>query len=389
MIGKEFAAEKFTYKDPRTGYEVIQLTNNGSNNYQLYITDNSFTLGDREIYFLSDRSSKIPDIYNFFKMDLNTGTIFQVTDEKEGVEGHSTKTPDSNLIVYKTGNKLKKLNTQSGRVETIFEEGNEFNIGTPFICADGQYLGVIRNENVGLKVGANYIGFKEKMFAIKKSLISLIYLDGTRVTDVYEDRHWLGHFQFAPGDNSLAMFCHEGPWNLVLQRIWLLDVVSGKVKPCFRQGPGDSVGHEFWTRDRKIFFDNRRAGFDGTITSNKTQATVSTPLNSHISGQNPYIGLANDDGEVIRTIEMPYFCNHYHANNDNSFLAGDEVKDIVLIDIRSDKPLIKKLGAHNTSWSNQRSHCHPTFDWSGRQVLFTSDRGGKTNLYLIDTSQCI
>ena len=66
------------------------------------------------------------------------------------------------------------------------------------------------------------------------------------------------------------MFCHEGPWNLVQQRIWILDIAAGDAIPCYRQQQDDSIGHEFWTRDGLIFFDDRMAGHDGTITVSKT-----------------------------------------------------------------------------------------------------------------------
>jgi oligogalacturonide lyase len=203
--------------------------------------------------------------------------------------------------------------------------------------------------------------------------------------DVYEDTHYIGHFQFAPDDNGIAMFCHEGPWNLVQQRIWLLDIVARSAKPCFRQKQDDCVGHEFWTNQGLIFFDNRRAGHDGTITSKKTQATTQPPFPDQT--QRPYVGLANKQGEVIQTIDMPYYCNHYHANPDNTLLVGDEVEDLVLIDIRSLQPAIKKLCTHNTSWFTQSTHCHPTFSWSGHHVLFASDCLGKINLYLLEIEE--
>ena len=57
----------------------------------------------------------------------------------------------------------------------------------------------------------------------------------------------------------------------------MFNTVTRHVKPCFIQEEDDSIGHEFWTRDGLVFFDNRGRGHDGTITSDKTQAvTVSS-----------------------------------------------------------------------------------------------------------------
>jgi oligogalacturonide lyase len=381
MIGKEYPAEKKMTVDEKTGKAVWQLTAGESNNYHFYFTDNSFTMEKREIYFMSDRASRIPEIYNLYRMDLETGVICQLTDEKAGImPGGHTKTPDSEFVIYVTGNKIKKLDTTTLKSTDIFEEETGIQLGHPFISPNKKVIGFARNEDPGLYRGGNYKGFKEQMYAVKRGWITLVDLDSTKATNIHEDTHWLGHFQFAPHDSSIAMFCHEGPWNLVHQRIWLLDIMNRTVIPCFRQAEDDCVGHEFWTNDGKIFFDNRRKGHDGTITSDKKQAIINYPE----FGQIPYIGMADRNGEVIKNIPMPYYCNHYHATNDNMLLIGDQTDDLVLISLQDDKAQLKTLCTHHTSWYMQQSHCHPTFSWDNQQILFTSDRSGKCNLYMVE-----
>jgi oligogalacturonide lyase len=381
LIGKVYPSEKKSYHDEKTGRQVWQLTADSSNNVHLYFTDNSFSLRDEEIYFLSDRGSD-KGLYNFFKMDLATGLMTQMTDEPEGVgyTGFSTKTPDSELLVYISGNKIKKANTRTGEITVVYEETEGMTLWSPFISPDKKLLGFCRNEDVSVTYGNNYAGFKETMYAIKRGFVTIAHMDGSQVYNAFEDTHWLGHFQFSPHSSDLAMFCHEGPWNQVHQRIWLLEISSGKVTPCFRQEEDDSVGHEFWTRDGMIFFDNRRKGHDGTITSKRTQATIV----AEESGQTPYIGLADDKGEVIKTVPMPHYCNHYHANNDNSLLVGDEVDDIVLIALNNGQTELETLCTHHTSWGSQMSHCHPTFSWKADSILFASDRSGTIQLYLTE-----
>ena len=114
-----------------------------------------------------------------------------------------------------------------------------------------------------------------------------------------KDTHWVGHFQFCPEDSTIGSFCHEGPWNLVTQRIWLLDFASREVKPCFRQDEQDSIGHEFWTQDGYLFFDDRGPGHDGTITSARTQA-VATDVQVNQNAMIPFVGLADRNGNVVQ-----------------------------------------------------------------------------------------
>ena len=278
MIGQTWDSEIREFMDEKTGRTIRQLTSTG-NNVHLYFTENSFDLNENAIIYRSDRSSSIEQapherpIYNLFRMDLDTGETVQLTDEAVSVGG-VTKTPDSSLVVYTMGNKMCKLDTRTGERTTVYEETGNYGVGSPSISRNRRYIAFSRNEKVQAPSGPNYTGFKERFYRIKDGRITLAYLDGSGSFDVFKDTHRLGHFQFCPDDSTLATFCHEGPWNLVTQRIWLLDFSSREARPCFRQEEYDSIGHEFWTQDGYVFFDDRGPGHDGTITSSGTQAVA-------------------------------------------------------------------------------------------------------------------
>jgi oligogalacturonide lyase len=99
----------------------------------------------------------------------------------------------------------------------------------------------------------------------------------------------------------------------------------------------------------------------------------------------PKVGFVDKSGNIVREIELPFYCNHYHANIDNTVLVADAVNDIVLIDISTDTPKLQVLCTHNTSWRYQACHCHPTFSWSNDAILYASDcdREGQPQLYLV------
>ena len=387
MIGQLWGSEIREFKDEKTERLITQLTSTG-NNVHLYFTENSFDAHKKEIIFRSDRASgedKAPHenpLYNLYRMDLDTGVTVQLTDESESVS-KVTKTPDSQIVVYSAGNKIKKLDPETGEITTVYEETGNYDVGSPSISANRRYVAFSRNERVEVPRGPNYAGFKDRYYLIKDGRITLAYLDGSGWFDVFKDTHQLSHFQFCPDDSTLATFCHEGPWHLVTQRIWLLDFVLREAWPCFRQQEHDSVGHEFWTQDGYVFFDNRGPGHDGTITSDRTQA-VATHVAVKQGDMIPFVGLADRRGNVIRCIDMPYYCNHYHANPDNTVLVGDDVDDLVLIDISGDEANLEVLCNHKTSWHTQSSHCHPTWSWDGSRILYASDHGGRVNLYLVE-----
>ncbi|MBN1582050.1 MAG: PD40 domain-containing protein [Anaerolineae bacterium] len=390
MIGQTWQSEIREFADEKTGKPIRQLTSTG-NNVHLYFTENSFDAHENVIIFRSDRASgqrpQNHPVYNLFRMNLDTGEIVQITDEPASVGG-VTKTPDSAIVVYSVGSQIKKLETATGETAVLYEETGNYGVGAPSIACNRRYIAFCRNEKVEAPRGPNYAGFKESFYRIKDGRITVSYLDGSGSFDLFKDTHWLGHFQFCPDDPTIATFCHEGPWNLVTQRIWLLDFVSREARPCFRQEEYDSIGHEFWTQDgdgqpSRIFFDDRGPGHDGTITSSRTQA-VATEIQVNENEMIPFVGLSDRNGNIVKRIDMPYYCNHYHANPDNSILVGDDVDDLVLIDISGEKAELTVLCHHKTSWHTQSSHCHPTWSWDGSKILYASDDGGKVNLYLIE-----
>jgi oligogalacturonide lyase len=386
MLGQTWKSEIRAFRDGKTGRTIQQLTTTG-NNIHLYFTENSFDRHQNEIIFISDRASgenQAPyeqSLMNVFRMNLDSGEMTQLTDEPEPVH-NVTKTPDSRIVVYTTGNQIKKLDTETGETSIVYTETGHYNLGASSIGRNRRYIAFCRNENVNVPRGPNYAGFKERYYLVKDGRITLAYLDGSGWFDVIKDTHQVGHFQFCPDDSSIGTYCHEGPWNLVTQRIWVLDFTLHEARPCFRQNEYDSVGHEFWTQDGYIFFDNRGPGHDGTITSNRTQA-VATDVKIKEKVMIPFVGLANRKGHVVKRIDMPFYCNHYHANPDNTLLVGDDVDDLVLIDISGQEAKLQTLCNHKTSWHTSNAHCHPTWSWDGSRILYASDHGGRINLYLV------
>ena len=73
---------------------------------------------------------------------------------------------------------------------------------------------------------------------------------------VYASSDWLNHVQMSPTDNTLIMYCHEGPWHKV-DRIWTIRT-DGSNKNLMHERTMDMeiAGHEFFSADGKtIWYD--------------------------------------------------------------------------------------------------------------------------------------
>lgn len=394
IINKKLNSEMTSFIDKKSGREVIKLTETGTN-WHFYFTENSFTAGEKEIYYwhtdanLSDTGAA----KNIFKVNIETGERTQVTQFEKHFKtvGSATKSRDSKYLVFTGDGNMYSLNLETGENRLICKAIEGYQLEQPSLSFDNKYVAFTANIKLpdyaaemmkGKDGHQNYFGFKERMYAIKSSYLIIARMDGSGAEIVFQDTHWMGHVQFAPDTNEYITFCHEGPWNYVHQRIWMFNTVTRTVKPCFEQKEEDSVGHEFWTRDGLVFYDNRGPGHDGTITSDKTQAVT---MDAEGKDAIPQVGFVDKNCNIVRTLELPYYCNHYHANTPNTLLAADAVEDIVLIDISEDKPKIEVLCEHNTSWRWQAVHCHPTWSWDDEYILFASDcdNEGAPQLYVV------
>ena len=382
--GKQYASEIEIYTDLKSGRRIKQLTKTVKNGH-FYFTENSFTGGDKEIIYMHSDSG---DFWDLFSMDLDTGVRTQITDLSGDFErvAFITKSIDSECVLAGCDGDLYRFDRSTGLMTLLYKTPYDFKLTGATISFDKRYVAATFTEKVTYDrkfSPNNYDGFIERFYGFKRGKMVLLTLDGRYAETVMTDSHWINHVQFAPDTNEYIMFCHEGPWNLVSQRIWLFNTMTRTSQPCFRQKRDDSVGHEFWTQDGLICFDNRGKGHDGTITVDKTQATV---MDSDGEDAIPWVGFADKSGQVIRRLDVPYYCNHYHGNKDNTKLVGDAVNDIVLIDISKDTATYEILCEHNTSWLGQGSHCHPTWSWSNDKILFASDKDKMSypQLYLID-----
>lgn len=126
-------------------------------------------------------------------MELRTGTMTQLTDEKKSVGG-ITKTPDSSLVTYMTGNQVNLVDTRTGKISVLDEETCHYTLGSLSIGPKLRCMAFSRNEEYVLPVVPNYTGFKEGWYAYKDGPITLAYLDGPGWLDVFKDTHWVGHF---------------------------------------------------------------------------------------------------------------------------------------------------------------------------------------------------
>ncbi|WP_274653110.1 oligogalacturonate lyase family protein [Paenibacillus humicola] len=370
MQGKIYKPEYREYRDRISGRRIVQLTDYFAHSNHLYFTNHTFYRDD--IIFKSQRGNAS----NLFRLHRDSMEIEQLTDLPQ--PSYKDRYFDRLLVscvhegsgevyMFYLGRVLA-LHLRTFRLRTLYDtpEGYYLSSGSP--SADGKYVIVSINEN---KVHREFEGgFYETWAAYPETRLVRIELETGRTDTVYAENYWIKHVNLSPTMPQLLTFCHEGPWDRIDHRVWLMDLSTGSVtKVITDQGPDKSVGHEYWLADgMRLGYHGRKREPGGTL--------------------HGYFGMIKYDNTEQVEVDFPFHSHHFHSSGPDLVVGdGQRIENPhVLLWKRSgnafDPPRV--LAYHGGMAINAATHVHPRFTPDESQVLFTSDRGGYANLYLAD-----
>jgi len=367
MKGKKWVPEWEQYKDRLTGVTITQLTNYAGHSHHLYFTENGWYDNETKLLFCSDRENKT----NVFSINLLSGEIIQLTDYQQTYDSLSVCIHPSEETAYiRKNHQLIELNLETYEERLLFEGPEKSVIGNINCTADGKYLITCLQEDYSdrfeINLGNGYIGHQELMEAKPKSQILQISLGKSQeVQVVHEEENFITHINTSPTQHHLITFCHEGPWHLVDHRIWGLDLSTGRTwKIRERKEKHEKVGHEYWYQDG-IHIGYHGFREDGTA----------------------FFGKIRYDNESMEEVEFHFPNWHAHSHGFSKIaIDGRAPLDKIIIWGRNEGELVgpKVLCEHRCSFHSQKVHAHPRFNADGTKLLFTSDKNGYGNLFLVD-----
>ncbi|MEI7027729.1 oligogalacturonate lyase family protein [Paenibacillus sp. y28] len=376
--GTVWPSEKRQFQDVLTGVTVTQLTDYCAHSFHIYFTNNSF-YGNGKLLFASEREN----VANLYSMDLHSGEMTQLTDLTRGRHARIQDTflhPGGEEAFFVYERSILALNLLTMEERSLYTVPEGYNFGSMSCTADGRKLCFGINEDMSGRfptdMGNGYLGF-EQYFAARPhcAIMALSLSDGT-VTKLHEERVWIGHINTSPTQANLLTFCHEGPWDLIDHRIWVLDIETGRVWKVRDNREKEYVGHEYWLADG-IHIGYH--GFTGSLTNHDGKI----------------IGAVRYDNSEVHDYSFPFQNMHVHSN-DMQFVVGDgqqtsayhgtQYQDTLQVWRNTgdgfEGPRI--LCKHRGSFHSQKLHVHPRLSPDGQQVLFTSDMSGYGNLYMVD-----
>src|SRR4051794_1515860 len=250
--GTKWPSEMKEFRDPITGAAITQLTDYLAHSYHLYFTNDGWYDNGSRILICSDRGNAT----NLFSLDLKNGELTQITDldknVSKGIQGTYIN-PIKNEAYFTYGKTIIALNLDSYEESAIFTSPQGYNFSNLSCTADGKHLCFGLSQDLSKTINSNlsggYVGFEETEAARPHCQICLLSFETGETKVIHEEKRWIGHVNASPTQPHLITFCHEGPWEKVDHRIWVMNINNGEVWKIREGEPNQYAGHEYWHAD--------------------------------------------------------------------------------------------------------------------------------------------
>jgi oligogalacturonide lyase len=357
--GEWLAAPAQPQRDAETGYPFQVLSGGVGNNTHIYFNRANFTADGKYLIFRSDRTGS----WQVYAYDIAGQRLCRLT-EAALDPGRPSIDPCRPRLFYTQGNAVHRLNIDTLEDEVIYRhptpEGGTFLLMD--ISGDGQYLGFMEIGPYD-KAENGTADFVRRFEARPLSSFWLATMDGAKVWKVHEEQRHLQHLLFCPTDPTTLMYCHEGPWDRVEQRLWLMHWDGSRIRPLrYQETPDLAIGHEYWCHDgRHVDYVRRRKGCPTAVCRIDTRSGQETVLTMH--------GYA-----------------HFICDQSALRIIGDDAKFVTLLEVPTGKltPLVRHHQA--LTIANTLFHPHPAFSPDGRLIVFCrKDEQGRNDVCLMAT----
>lgn len=378
--GTIYKDPQFRYRDAYSGREIIQLTNYLAHSNHFYFTDPCWFNDNKSFFFMSDRQNKS----DLFRFDLEDFKITQVTDFDTPGRSRGCWSDANQRLYYWHDKKIFELDPATYEEREIYVAPADMEPearANP--TADGKYVisrlqAIVPQDRPSISYA--YSRFHELFHTKPLTQIIRVEVATGKMEVIHEDKRYMTHINTSPKLPHIMTFCHEGPWHLVEQRIWGLNIESGetwKIRPQ-DDGLGLAVGHEYW------FMDGEHLGYHGF------------PRNENTSSGEHVFGYLKWDNTEHTEVRFPFRSTHF-CSLDESIIVGDGSPAAVFSHQGVARPFIQLfkwngeeyigpriLAYHRSTFNDQHAHPHPRFTPDGKYVLYSSDLTEYANMYLVE-----
>jgi hypothetical protein len=348
------AREDSAQKDAETGADLVFLTDGKSKDTNLYFHQRSW-LADSSLILFS--SSRRPG--GLMAYVVESGELVQITAADGSRLGGVSAAVDRNSVLGTAGKRVVEIQliltvSESGgaRHARVVAREREFCTvtgldGTFGESCDGRYIAIGRTapepgNRPGIVVIDEQTGKWEQLCDIPNGVT------------------YHGHVQWSVTNPNWLSFA--GAPN----RLCVVDIRDRRIWSPYHELPGELVTHESWWVDDQLIFC-------GGIHSAPTEESHVKAIDMH-TGAVRIVGAGSWWPDAVPKELAKRNWWHASASADGRWIAADNWHgDIMLFEGKTTRP---RLLTTNHRTYGKGEHPHVGWDRRGRQVIFTSEKGG-------------
>ena len=387
-IGDKLQNDFVRQTDPHTGITMTRLTSPDVTSHHMYFYNRMTSTDGKKLLMCQERDEK----RQLYLLDLENGEMEQLT-EGDGIADYDGYlSPNNKELIYSQNGNYYRMNLETKEKTMIYQSPEGWKVGAAGMSDDFRYMAVIATKIDTLTHTDERSGWNSfAATCLAKPLCRMVYIDVEQRTShvVLETNCWLGHPQIRPGNPDTIMFCHEGPYDLIDARLWLVQKDGSNLR-CCREQPNDLIlTHEFWLPSgEKLAFVYRET--TGDLIENIRMIDPVTLEEEIFMECSPYAHFICDKKYkyMVGDSQGSDLPIHLLTEEDRRKLKENVLNDFLyLVDVEKRKEY--KLCYHGTSWSpeygnSQDTHPHPCFTEDNQKIIFTSDKDGRPCIYMID-----
>ena len=366
--GDTLSNEYSQLQDRHTGATIHQITSHPSINHSFFFLNPSFRPGrSGDLGFVSHRGGH-PQLFLFTWETRSSQCLTQ----RDDVHAFSSAfTPDGKFILYTTTRgQIRSVDVESLDERMVFDAAG-WSLGECSISHDGRYL-----------VTAGKCGVDHGLF-----VVDVLEASGDLI---HRSAMKMIHAQFHPSDNSLIEYAGDPA-----PRLWLIHRDGSDNRCLYENTVEQFIVHESFlgTSDDLIFAVwpyqlarmNIREGTMRTVCELNTWHMASSRDGRWIISDtaHPDRGLLLIDP---RDGQRKVICHPGSSNQGSQWKKDQPAGPEVFAAIRSaeQRELSWMEMKVDSVYGPQWTHPHPAFNDSGSHVVFTSDRSGWPQVYVVE-----
>jgi len=360
--GKVYADEHKVSTARESGLSVIQLTSDPADDAALAFTSDSFVPADHGIVFASRRTGD----WNLFYLNLETFRFVQLTDSKQINAIGAVVSPATMEVYYRDGCAIKAVHLHTLAERKLNTIPSGYTASSLSVTLSGKTLAYTIQEETPLPPKTDKPASDRAERFQKQPWCAVVtgHTDGTGWHEVLRQKRWLNPASVDPLNENLILYSHEGPWEMVRQRLWLIDT-GGRINAPLRREYTASVaiGHEYW------FSDGIHVGYQVTEPDGPKSLGVADVI----------------DGSYLE-YPTPYNDAHIQVSHTGDIFVGagsDHEPYLNLYRLADGKLTGRHLWKHESSFAQPPLSPQPRFSPDDKFVLLTSTRDGNADIYLI------